>query len=103
MGREIGLSDYIAKFVFFATVEQICSNAEKRGCMGIESSPFGCITLTGDDAIKFINQVTYGKPKNAAAKSVAQGVLLSRQMQQNGGKITIELKHGHDHVMPPDR
>ena len=47
------------------------------------------ITLTGDDAKKFRDQVTYGKPKKAASESLARGVELSRQMQQNGGKLTI--------------
>ena len=60
--------------------------------MAIESNPFGRITLTGADAKKFRNQVTYGKPKKAAVESVAQGVELSRQMQQNGGKLTVQLK-----------
>lgn len=60
--------------------------------MAIESNPFGRITLTGDDAKKFRDQVTYGKPKKAASESLVRGVELSRQMKQNGGKLTIQLK-----------
>ena len=60
--------------------------------MAIDSNPFGRITLTGEDAKKFRDQVTYGKPKKAASESLARGVELSRQMQQNGGKLTIQLK-----------
>ena len=62
--------------------------------MTIESSPFGRITLTGADAKKFRDQVTYGKPRKAAVESVARGVELSRQMEQSGGKLTIKLKRG---------
>lgn len=60
--------------------------------MAIESSAFGRITLTGPDAEKFRNQTTYGKPKKAALDSAARGVKLSRQMQENGGTLTVQLK-----------
>jgi hypothetical protein len=65
----------------------------KQGAdVAIESNPFGRITLTGEDAKKFRDQVTHGKPKKAASESVARGVELSRQMQQSGGKLTIKMK-----------
>ncbi len=60
--------------------------------MAIESNSFGRITLTGSDAKKFRDQTTYGKPKQAAVESIARGVKLSRTMQENGGKLTVQLK-----------
>jgi hypothetical protein len=61
--------------------------------MGIKSHAFGRVTLTGRDAKKFRNQVLYGKPKEAAVKSVKRGVVLSRQLQDTGRIVrTITLK-----------
>ena len=59
--------------------------------MSIKSHAFGRVTLTGRDAKKFRNQVVYGKPKAAAAKSVRRGVELSRQLQQSG-KFVRKIK-----------
>ena len=52
--------------------------------MSIKSHAFGRVTLTGQDAKKFRNQVLYGKPKASAVKSVKRGVVLSRELQQTG-------------------
>lgn len=61
--------------------------------MGIKSHAFGRVTLTGRDAEKFKNQVTYGKPKAAAVAAVKRGVVLSRELQQTGKIVrTIKLK-----------
>ena len=62
--------------------------------MAIESNSFGRVTLTGGDARKFLNQVTFGKPKQAATDSVKRGVEMSRAMRDNGGKLTVTLKRG---------
>ncbi|WP_316228624.1 hypothetical protein [Bradyrhizobium sp. SZCCHNR1045] len=52
--------------------------------MSIKSHAFGRVTLTGQDARKFKNQVVYGKAKPAATKSVKSGVGLVRKMQAKG-------------------
>ena len=62
--------------------------------MAIRSHAFGGVTLTDKDAVKFENQVRYGKPKPAAAANVKKGIELLRQMQSNGGKLSITLKRG---------
>lgn len=59
--------------------------------MSIKSHAFGRVTLTGQDAQKFKNQVVYGKPKAAATKSVSDGVELSREMQKSG-KVVRTVK-----------
>jgi hypothetical protein len=60
--------------------------------MGIKSNAFGRVTLTDDDAKKFRNQVSYGKPKQAAAESVKRGVQMVQTFQENKGKVTVRLK-----------
>jgi len=59
--------------------------------MGIKSTAFGRVTLTESDALKFRNQVTYGRPKAAAKVAVAKGVELSRSLGQTG-TIKLQLK-----------
>jgi hypothetical protein len=59
--------------------------------MSIKSNAFGGVTLSGSDAKKFKDQVTYGKPKAAAVKSIKRGVTLSRAFDQKG-KISFVMK-----------
>ncbi len=59
--------------------------------MGINSHAFGRVLLTDDDARKFNNQVTYGRPKPAASESVKRGIELSKTFQQ-AGKVTLSVK-----------
>ena len=59
--------------------------------MSIVSTAFGRVVLTDADAKKFKAQVTYGRPKAAAVKSVASGVELSKQLRE-AGSISISLK-----------
>lgn len=54
----------------------------------IVSSPFSSVRLSGEDAKKFRNQVTYGKPKKAARESLKRGVALVRRLQRDG-KLTF--------------
>lgn len=56
--------------------------------MSIKSSPFGPTILTGDDARKFVAQVTHGRPNPAAKESVRRGVELAREFQKTG-KLTV--------------
>lgn len=57
--------------------------------MSINSTAFGRTVLTDVDAAKFRKQVTYGRPKAAARRSVAEGVKLSRTLARDGA---IELR-----------
>lgn len=58
----------------------------------IKSNTFGRVTLTDDDAKKFRNQVSYGKPKPAAAESVVRGSQMVQSFQANRGKVTVKLR-----------
>ncbi|MDI2103941.1 hypothetical protein [Bradyrhizobium sp. Mp64] len=58
----------------------------------IKSNAFGRVTLTDEDAKKFRNQVSYGKPKQAAQDSVRRGTELMQSFQENRGKVTVKLK-----------
>jgi hypothetical protein len=54
---------------------------------------FGRVTLTGKDAEKFRNQVTYGKPKAAAKESVKRGLEMVRAMSKSRkGQFTVKLE-----------
>lgn len=59
--------------------------------MSIISHAFGRIELTGADAKKFRNQVTYGRPNKAAKAAVQEGVKLSKQLAENGS-LSLKLK-----------
>ena len=52
--------------------------------MSIKSHAFGRVTLTGQDAKKFKNQVTYGKAKPQAKATVRCGVLLVKKLNKSG-------------------
>lgn len=56
--------------------------------MSITSNAFGRVTLTGQDAKKFKNQVVYGKPKQAAIDNVKLGIALARKLREDG-RLTI--------------
>lgn len=60
--------------------------------MAIKSHAFGRVTLTGNDATKFRDQVTFGRPKAAAVESVRRGVEMTRALRDNGGKVMLTLK-----------
>jgi hypothetical protein len=59
--------------------------------MSIKSNAFGRVVLTDVDAVKFRNQVTYGRPKAAAKRNVVEGVKLSRALAKDGS-LRVELK-----------
>lgn len=52
--------------------------------MSIKSTAFGGVTLTGDDAKKFLNQVRYGRPSTAALKSAERGSAMVSAIQKSG-------------------
>lgn len=59
--------------------------------MGIKSHAFGRVTLSGQDAKTFKNQVVYGKAKPAATEAVKSGVDLVRKLQRTG-TLTLSKK-----------
>ena len=63
--------------------------------MGIESSAFGRITLTGTDADKFRRQVRHGKPKAAAVKSLERGRKLVKEFNRSGS-VKLRIKAVRD-------
>ena len=66
--------------------------------MSIKSSAFGGVTLTGDDAKKFVNQVTYGRQKSEATESLARGRELAKSFAKDG-KVSFRLRDGKlEHV-----
>lgn len=59
--------------------------------MSIQSNAFGRVELSGEDAAKFRNQVTYGRAKPAAKAAVARGVQLSQSLKE-AGAVRLKLK-----------
>jgi hypothetical protein len=59
--------------------------------MSIQSHAFGRVELSGEDAKKFRNQVTYGRAKPAAKAAVARGVVLSQDLKKSGS-VRLKLK-----------
>jgi Zn/Cd-binding protein ZinT len=60
--------------------------------MGIQSSAFGRVVLTGEDAKAFKRQVRYGKPNKAAVASMKRGAKLAREFSKNGYVILTTSK-----------
>lgn len=52
--------------------------------MAILSHAFGATRLSGKDAKKFKDQVTYGKPKPMASSNARQGVAMVREFNSKG-------------------
>jgi hypothetical protein len=63
----------------------------REAAVSIKSNAFGRVTLTDEDAKKFRDQVSYGKPKQAAKDSVRRGMEMVKSFQDTG-KVTIKLK-----------
>jgi len=59
--------------------------------MTVKSTVFGSIRLTGHDSEKFVNQVSHGRPKQAAKDAYAAGKSLVKQMR-NKGFAEIKVK-----------
>lgn len=66
--------------------------------MSIKSHAFGRVTLTGRDAQKFKNQVTYGKAKPAAKETVKRGVELVRKLRESG-KVVLSVPSSSGRVV----
>ena len=60
----------------------------EENVMAINSSAFGRVTLTDDDAKKFERQVRYGRPTEQARTSVAQGRSLAAAFMASNGSLT---------------
>lgn len=52
--------------------------------MSVQSSPFGGITLTGEDAKAFSRQIRYGRPKRAARETFERGRRLVEEYNRLG-------------------
>lgn len=62
-----------------------CGMRPRRGAqMSVQTTFFGVTRLTGKDAKKFRRQVSYGKPSQAAANSLARGNEILKQMHSKG-------------------
>ena len=61
--------------------------------MSVRTSVFGSVRLTNEDAEKFRQQVTYGRPKASAIKAAANGARMIREFDKKGFvKITVKGK-----------
>lgn len=60
--------------------------------MAVQSSAFGSVTLTKEDADKFCRQVTYGRAKAEAKQSLARGVELARDFRAGGRELTFKVE-----------
>ncbi len=60
--------------------------------MAIQSSAFGRVLLSGEDAKKFERQVKFGRPKPNARDNVAQGVELVHALRSKGNRLSFSVK-----------
>ncbi len=60
--------------------------------MSVRTSIFGGVRLTGADAKKFSDQVTFGRPKKAAAEALSKGNKMLKEYEEKGF-VTITLKN----------
>lgn len=66
--------------------------------MSIKSDAFGRVTLTNEDAKKFVNQVKYGRPKKNASDAVKNGLSAVREFQTSG-QFVIKAKRGNSRLV----
>ena len=59
--------------------------------MAVKSNAFGSTTLTAEDAKKFKNQITYGKPKEAARESLRRGSDMAGEFRSSK-QLLIKIK-----------
>jgi hypothetical protein len=59
--------------------------------MSVKSSSFGVTYLSGEDAEKFRNQVSYGRPSEKAVAALKRGEAMLRGMDSKG-RVIIKLK-----------
>lgn len=52
--------------------------------MSVASETFGGVRLSDNDAKKFKDQITYGRPKAAAINSLARGQKLLKEYSRKG-------------------
>ena len=69
---------------------EVGAKPRKGETMAIQSDAFSRVALTGDDAKKFMRQVTYGRPKASAKENVARGADMVKQYQTNGGHFVFK-------------
>jgi hypothetical protein len=60
--------------------------------MSVQTSTFGALRLTGEDARKFKNQLRYGRPKLAAKAAAARGKTMMAQFQKKGYVVVRPAK-----------
>ena len=57
---------------------------EKEAIMAIHSNTFGGLRLSGEDAVKFRNQVRYGRPSKAAKETASRGRQMAEEFARDG-------------------
>lgn len=64
--------------------------------MGVKTSTFGGVTLTNEEAEKFVLQVKYGRPKKRAMTLLAEGRNLLKQFEEQGNVTLVPHKDTND-------
>jgi len=59
--------------------------------MSVKTSTFGGVRLSGEEADKFVKQVTYGRPKQAAQDAAARGNKMVSEYTATG-HVTIRAR-----------
>ena len=68
--------------------------------MAIKSTPFGRVTLTGDDAKEFAKQILHSEPNQAAIDAVREGSEMVKEFRRTG-KVTFTLSKPSRVKNPP--
>jgi len=64
--------------------------------MGVKTSTFGAVTLSHEEAEKFIQQVKYGRPKKSASKLLEEGRTFVKQFDEQGKVVMSVAIKEHD-------
>ena len=67
--------------------------------MNVKTSIFGTINLSGEDAKKFTNQVTFGRPKKAAVDGLIKGMQLLNEVNTKGSAVIDKQKEKTGHTL----
>ena len=67
--------------------------------MTVKTSIFGTIHLSGEDAKKFTNQVTFGRPKKSAVDGFIKGMQLLNEFNTKGYAVINKQKEKTVHTL----
>lgn len=75
---------YLTQHSAYKYNHKYLGNSKKEAVVAIYSNTFGGLRLSGEDAVKFRNQVRYGRPSKAAKETANRGRQMAEAFARDG-------------------